>query len=602
MFRSVVARAIAATFMLAAPAAYAHAQVTPGSDAARRDTLNEPSLPRDVARQVIDLYNASGTTRVDGVLDVAADRTIQGDVAVLGGPATVAGHVTGRLLVINADLTLRPGARVDGDVIVVGGVVDGRGQAYLGGELQIHRQVLYFRMEGERLIDDTPTEGESHWWRWRRHLDRRSYATIALTSAHTYNRVEGLPIYVGPTLVNTVGPVRTRFDGQLIYRTSGGFKWDSASVGHRVLGELRLGRERGLTLGARLYDEIAPVESWQLGDAEVGLATFFLHRDFRDYFGRHGGSVSASLFAGDDQSLTVSLADERWASRDERDPFTLFRNNQPWRANPRVDDGRVHVANVTLHVDTRNDEWNPWAGWYLDADFERGTGDFTSFGDVSADLSPLASPQPLAGERDRRPGRRTYSRGFLDVRRYNRLSPEAQLNLRVVLGGWLSGDPLPLERRLSVTGPGALPGFDFRQPASLPGDAGQCAVLGIQPSGAPAQCERVALAQAEFRGALHVGLPFDGDLWDHVAVHTGASWVVFADAGRGWLIGDSQSELAYRSRELPPLSTFLSDLGAGIDFGSGGTADVASFGVYVAKSLSRPSQPANVFVRVRRRF
>jgi len=58
----------------------------------------------------------------------------------------------------------------------------------------------------------------------------------------------------------------------------------------------------------------------------------------------------------------------------------------------------------------------------------------------------------------------------------------------------------------------------------------------------------------------------------------------------------------YPASRLPPLRTFLSDVGGGIDLGSGGIADVVSFGVYVAKSVSRPSQPANVFVRVRRRF
>jgi hypothetical protein len=110
------------------------------------------------------------------------------------------------------------------------------------------------------------------------------------------------------------------------------------------------------------------------------------------------------------------------------------------------------------------------------------------------------------------------------------------------------------------------------------------------------------MALAELRGALHIGLPFTRSYWERVAVHTRASWVVFADAGRGWLVGEPEGDITYRTSQFPPLSTFLSDLGAGVDFGSGGTADVASFGVYVAKSLSRPDQPANVFVRIRRRF
>jgi hypothetical protein len=53
-------------------------------------------------------------------------------------------------------------------------------------------------------------------------------------------------------------------------------------------------------------------------------------------------------------------------------------------------------------------------------------------------------------------GRTTYDRVFLDVRRYNRVSAEGQLNLRVVAGGWLSGDELPLQRRFSLVGTRAM--------------------------------------------------------------------------------------------------------------------------------------------------
>ena len=51
--------------------------------------------------------------------------------------------------------------------------------------------------------------------------------------------------------------------------------------------------------------------------------------------------------------------------------------------------------------------------------------------------------------------------------------PPPPSNLRVVLGGWVSGDPLPLERRLSIDGPGTVPGFDFRSGGV--GDVGTCA-------------------------------------------------------------------------------------------------------------------------------
>jgi hypothetical protein len=46
--------------------------------------------------------------------------------------------------------------------------------------------------------------------------------------------------------------------------------------------------------------------------------------------------------------------------------------------------------------------------------------------------------------------------------------------------------------------------------------------------------------------------------------------------------------------ELPPLSSFLSDIGVGLD--------LAGIGIYAAKSTSSPSEPVNFFVRLRHRF
>jgi hypothetical protein len=346
---------------------------------------------------------------------------------------------------------------------------------------------------------------------------------------------------------------------------------------------------------------VEAIENWQLGEVETGLASFFAHRDYRDYYNRHGGRAYASLLLGRDADLTVSFADERWATRQTRDVWTLFYNGRDWRPNPRVDDGRLHVTNATLRIDTRNDEDNPWSGWYLVADYEYGTGGFTSFGPVSASLSPT----PLPGGRDTTPGTRRYGRGFFDLRRYNRLSPEARINLRVVGGGWLSGDPLPLQRRFSVTGPGAMPGFDFRD-AVAPSDAGQCSVNGYMPAGEPAQCERFLMGQIELRGDLNFDL-FDGGSWDGHGHWDGnidfdGSWVVFADAGRGWLVGDRAGDLVYPKGMFPNAGSFLTDIGIGFDFGERSWGDRGTIGLYVAKSVSRPSQPLNWVFRVRRRF
>jgi hypothetical protein len=189
------------------------------------------------------------------------------------------------------------------------------------------------------------------------------------------------------------------------------------------------------------------------------------------------------------------------------------------------------------------------------------------------------------------PERIRYARSFVDLRRYNRVSPDAQLNMRLVAGGWMNGDPLPLQRRFSVDGPGALPGYDFRSTATM--GALTCTSFGFVP-GTPGQCDRMALAQVEYRGDLHFDLFTNWDDDDYMRSHSTGVWVFFADAGRGWLVGEPSDSLTYSRNELPPLSTFKTDLGVGLDF------DV--LGVYVAKAMTAPRQPANFFVRIKHRF
>src|SRR5215207_2246306 len=69
------------------------------------------------------------------------------------------------------------------------------------------------------------------------------------------------------------------------------------------------------------------------------------------------------------------------------------------------------------------------------------------------------------------------------------------------------------------------------------------------------------------------------------------AWVFFADAGRGWLVNAPGSPLNLDRNRLPPLSSYQTDIGAGLSF--------EHLGVYVAKALSVPKEPMNVFLRVR---
>ncbi len=550
--------------------------------AQQRDTIPERSLlPRDVERQAVRVYNAPGTTRAAGPYAVDSGSVVTGDLAVLGGPVTVAGRVTGTLLVINGDVVLARTARVDGDVVAVGGDVAGRNRGYVGGEIRIYRDLLRYARTGEEIaLVDSSGAGEAWWRRFEPHRPRGE-SKFQVASAGAYNRVEGLAINLGPQLTRDFPGGSARLDAYAVVRTASSFRASSNDVGHNLHGEVRFGTGRGVLVGAGVYDLVAPVEAWGVSSLETGLAAALFRRDYRDYYGRHGGGVQVGLFSGQRATLTLSYAAEHWGPRAATNAWTLFRSDVAWRPNPVLDDAHLHLLNATLRLDTRTDALNPWSGWYLMADLEHGTGHVDSLGPTS-----FARSYP-AGRAAR------YDRAFVDVRRYNRVSRNAQINLRLVAGGWLDGDPLPLERRLSVDGYDALPGFGFRS-STAGSDVATCST-GPVPAGAPAQCDRIALAQVEYRSELHLR-PFDwrGDDWVGPHFRADGTWVVFMDAGRGWLVGDPAAPLTYRPGALPPLSTFRTDAGVGLDFDG--------FGVYVAKALSTPGQPARVFIRLRHRF
>lgn len=550
------------------------------------------AVPRDVADTVAAIFNRPATRRYAGDHVVGASERVAGDLAVLDGTLTIEGQVRGRVVALNGTVALRSGARVDGDVIVIGGRVDSRDGGIVDGSIRVYgTRVRIDHGVGRITVSDVPEEPAA-WYRrpnrWRNGL----WSDLRLVSARTYNRVEGLPILVGPVVGRDVGWGRITLEALGVVRTVDKFDWSRQKIGHSVRAEVQFGTRGGIRVGGRLFDEVKPVEPWHLSDTEVGLAAFFLRRDFRDYYDQHGGGLYGALFLGPQADLTFGYSDERWGPRATRDPFTLFRGGQEWRPNPVMDAGTFHLLTATLRYDTRNDRDDPWSGWFITANYEYGTGTIDAF----APTSPLVR-RPSAS------GRVNYDRALIDVRSYNRFSPDGQLNLRLVLGGWLSGDELPLQRRFSLGGPGDLSGFDFRRPAPT-ADELTCAVAAVGapstsslPAGVPAQCERVALAQVEYRGEIHID-PFGLLGAEQSSRRSGwgrrAEWVVFADAGRGWLVGRRIGDVQYGASDFPPLSSFQGDVGVGLR--------LDDLGVYAAKAVTGGGAPVNFFIRLSPRF
>ena len=172
------------------------------------------------------------------------------------------------------------------------------------------------------------------------------------------------------------------------------------------------------------------------------------------------------------------------------DPWSLLRNSDRWRRNPLIDDGHYFNTGLQVDFDTRNERDRPTSGWLIRGRFEHSTSD---------DIAPVALPAVVRPNPQTGGGYAT-DRISLDLRRYARLTPGLQVNGRIRADGWIAGDRLPIQRRVSLGGPDLLPGFDFR--------AFTCAPRRLRDPALSALCDRMIATQVEVRTRLELNLGY----------------------------------------------------------------------------------------------
>ena len=582
---TLLAAAISVAPLSAIPRATLGAQ---GAGGAAPTPPTQSFLPLDVRREVVARWNGPNALRASGRLEIGVGREVTGNLAVEQGELVLAGHVAGSVTAVNATVVLGATARIDGDLLVVGGGVEGRNAALVGGPIRIYREPMIYHEEGDKLVDDVAdsASAEESWLRRLEHHHQGNWvAILRVVQAGPYNRVEGLPIELGPVVNHLTPWGSVRADAAAVVRTGSSFGSTDGDVGHRLRGEVRVGRVRGIGVGAQLFNIVDAVESWQLSDLETALAAFVVRRDYRDYYQRHGGNAFVTLYGARTVESHRLVRRGTLVVARLRNPFTLFNADRDWRPNPLVDEGLFHVGTLSLNFDTRTDPEDPWSGWLVDANLEYGTG-------TIEDVAPSSEPRPLLSD-----GHTRYTRGFFDFRRYNRLGPTRS-----------STCGCSPRAGSAATSCRSSDGFRSTDRARCPASTSAAR--------APVRTSARATSACSFRGGRRSAIASRSrrsscaatcrsisravwEDWPHHyhSSHGDAVWVVFADAGRGWNVGPiaAGTPLGFGTSTIPPFSTFRTDVGVGLDFGG-------IIGVYAAKSTSSPSEPMNFFVRLRHRF
>jgi len=531
----------------------------------------EPELTPELARTLVEFHNAPTTSRFTGTVRISAGNELSGDVSVLEGTLFLDGAVDGSVLVLNGSAVLGPAARIADDLVVIGGTVRGDSSA-VGGDLLVVPEPLRYRRDGDSIsaviarAEPRPAVSAGRDFGFGR--------TDLLVTAHgTYNRVEGLPLAIGPR-VRFGGSNPTVLDALLLYRTESGITPDLDDLGWLLGVEQFAGGHRRLSLGVTLESDVVPIETTGIRDLEASLATFLLHRDYRDHYQRTGWSAFVQwLNPRRSLRLRAEVLDERHEWRAAGDPLALFDNDEPFRPQPLVGAGDLTSVRLRGEWDTRNEPAEPSSGWWVRADVEQGLA-----GELELPVRPGAGGVTIAPT----PLDEGFSALTVDLRRYGRLGPRSRVAIRVLAAGSIDGEALPPQRQHALGGEGTLPAYSlFELDCAARSETVQ---LGPHEFFPYYGCDRALLFQASYELSLPFIRPLGRALgWDFdFGAEPAVS--VFFDAGRAWTERDARE-----GRGAGP-DDFIADAGIGVRLGR--------IGVYWAVPLSGREDGVNFFLRL----
>ena len=309
------------------------------SRAAAQQVVVADPAPRESAGIIRQVLAGPHVVRGgSGRLELPRDSTISSSLLVIGRPTYLASRVQGDVVVVGADLFLRPGVDVSGRAVAIGGTVAETTLGHVAGGVESLRDETYvvsgdstrysLTFRAERVEDTVPFF---------------QLAGVKGLLPPRYDRVNGLSLPVGVAFVLADGAVELQ--PSVTYRSRLG-AWDPAA-------SLRIGREEGARLEGRVARDTRTNEGWIYSDLVNSVTSFFVGTDTRNYFrsdlgeGRFIAHVEREAFTVEpyvggryERVSPITAVGNVWSVLERNDTLKMK------RPNPLVEQGNIGSALV----------------------------------------------------------------------------------------------------------------------------------------------------------------------------------------------------------------------------------------------------------------
>jgi len=474
----------------------------------RVDRMSEDRRSREVVEDNDDEEDSTKVEKMpdavtfNGDTEIAENDTINGDLVVKNGTLVVRGTVIGDILVVNGDIELKATSHVDGNVRAMnGGISKAEGASVEGFTEQ--SSTASFKQPRRRSTMRT-----KYSYSFKPYFFNLN-ESIDDDVVFRYNRVEGLFFGFG-------SEKRYFWDGSRKVTGYGSFGYGFAS--HKWRMQLGLDRQFAASdnvlyeIGGEAHSLTDTKDEWIMPLLENNLAALLFHEDFRDYYQREGFSLHSARYTKDAEVSTmidVRYLNDRYASLSTRAQWALFGGNS-FRANPVFDAGTMKSISVSAGVSTVEKYRYRIEGWNLFAHGEYGGNE-------------------LGGNFD-------FTQAMIDIRRFQPLSDDDQINLRIRAAA-LQGDTIA-QKDFQLGGANTMPAYGYKEFSG----------------------NRMLLANLEYR--------INGELIDELFYFPNSlSLIAFGDAGIVTTVNTKWA--VYEGFTSLPRSEVRSDYGAAIAWHDG---------------------------------